>query len=439
MRKTKGKGDNLQKEERIAQARRVIEDYKAGKPGSAEHLLDLFAGVIINAARAFSNKALAGSLAPEKLSRYHKLADSDALRLFRPGINREKYQDYKTDMLAKILEELRARKIPRNPFAYVKTIAWNFGRDKANEEKARSKGELLAPEPGPISNQGRLVETLPDPRVYTLGCDDPPAEDAVFDIALKKRDLLQALDRMPFSKLEALYRRQFPSEKFRGSVEASLDIIDAIYAYKGMLADPDSIPGKFENAWNTLGAAEKKMIPIFGRGAWDRALQAIETGNTWRGSQSGPNLDDYRSFKSLVHAFEEAKSEIDQVRHVSIPDVLFCLSWTAKDGDDRFPDLGNLNISPPRMMFDVWKRAAELKRGKKGVQDNLNKMKVLFWYQKKRAEGTPRERLFQKIRDDSDFENLRKYQYRHPRRNGAQETYRWVMETIYYKCFVLRE
>ncbi len=199
---------------------------------------------------------------------------------------------------------------------------------------------------------------------------------------------------------------------------------------------PDSLPGKFARAWNTLRAAENKMIPIFGRNAWNRALQAIETGNAWRGSQSGPNLDDYRSFKSLVHAFETAKSEIDQVRHVSIPDVLLCLGWTNKSGEEQFPDLGSINISPPRMMFDVWKMAPELKRGKGDAQEDLRKIKLLFWYQKKRAAGTPKEPLFHKIKDDADFENLRKYQYRNPRRKGALGNYRWITWAIYRKSFI---
>ena len=478
------KGDTFKIKNRIAIAKRAIEDLKANNEGSAERVLKLFEGIIINVAGDFSNRALALGLGPEKLKKYHKLVNPESRRRFRPNIDREKYQTLKTDISLKILCELKTRDVPKNPYSYVRTMASNFCRDLANKEKheIRFRGQYLVRDDDGIETgltdmaldeKTRSLDIRrPDGticrRPYIPGIDGPTLMDdptvpedlnAAPPADLKRRDLPHALDSAPFPKLERLYRQVFQSEDFRRSVEASVEFIDTVYTVKKALADPQGLFAKLRRAEIPLESSKKKLISIFGESAWGMAdrykdLEYLLDLDRWcanRGIKgervSSADRGWYYDAKweypelsvlgSLMQTLVDAKNAIifcskDKRALYLEPyekesrSLLGFLSW-------RF-----INISPPRMMFDVWKRADEIKRGKKGAQDNLNKMKLLFWYQKKKATGTPREYLFQKIRDDSDFENLRKYQYRNPKDKKARKTYRFLVARIYEEGFRAR-
>lgn len=474
----------------IHKIKRAIKAYQKGSPPDA--LLKAYEGIIAATAKTFANKNLASSIGSKKLGQLHKTASPGSLGIFRPNLDRPSYEELKTNLVIKLLDDARKqRPIKDNPFAWAKTVAWNYCRDLAAKERTHDR--RCPPKPNwtkrsgdaedylmaATQNEGANVAEIPEEGAQEKG------------LSYKGRYLLQVLNRTSAGDPEQLYRRAFPSEDFRRSVEASLDIINAIYAFKRQLTDPDSIPGKYARAWSAIRAAEKRMISIFGRNSWKRVIdyqeaeiqQMIEkeeakiqrpfdnekaevqtcdidledvkdglddckasdngTGvnkgqirDRGRGNQSPVNLEENSRFRSLVHAIEEAKSVIDDMSNYVIPDVLLFLGWEDKDGENRYPDLSSINISPPRMMFEVWKRAAELKRGTGNAQEDLRKLKLLFWYQKKRVAGTPLEPLFYKIKDDADFENLRKYQYRNPRRKGALGNYRWITWAIYRKCFI---
>ena len=478
------KGDTFKIKNRIAIAKRAVEDLKANNEGSEERVLKLFEGIIINVAGDFSNMALALGLGPEKLKKYYKLVDPESRRRFRPNIDREKFQTLKTDISLKILHELKTRDVPKNPYFYVRTMASNFCRDLANKEKheIRFWGQYLVRDGDGIetgltdmaldektrSSDIRRPDGTICRRPYIPGIDDPtPIDDptapedlnAAPPADLKRRDLPHALDRAPFPKLERLYRQVFQSEDFRRSVEASLEFIDTVYTVKKALADPQGLVAKLRRAEIPLKSSKKKLISIFGESAWGMAdryknvefLLDLErwcaNWGIYRECVSSADREWYYDANweypelsvlgSLMETLEDAKNAIIFCfKDMRIPKLIF------RGGEnDSMLEILNwryISISPPRMMFDVWKRADEIKRGKKGAQNNLNRMKLLFWYQKKKATGTPRERLFQKIRDDSDFENLRKYQYRNPKDKKARKTYRFLVACIYEEGFRAR-
>jgi len=108
------------------------------------------------------------------------------------------------------------------------------------------------------------------------------------------------------------------------------------------------------------------------------------------------------------------------------PDYLNLLG--IEDYED-FLGIAKLRISPCQIVFDVIKKAPDLRRG--GVYSNLKKIKLLIWYLKTRND--PYSQIFDRIKSPADVEKLRQYHYRQKSRPYAK-----VIKNIYSAAFVQR-
>ncbi len=208
-------------------------------------MLELYEGIITITARTFANRNLAASVDPKNLGQLHKTASPGSLGNFRLGLDRHRYEELRTSLVIKLLDDAqKQRPIKDNPFKWAKTVAWNHCRDLEAKEKANYK--RCPPKPTRAKRSGNpeddIIEAAPNQGAYFPDRVEMPGEGSPEeDLDLKGRDLLRVLDRKSFGDLEEFYRQAFPSEEFRTSVEASLYIIDAIYAFKRQLADPDRL------------------------------------------------------------------------------------------------------------------------------------------------------------------------------------------------------
>lgn len=94
-------------------------------------------------------------------------------------------------------------------------------------------------------------------------------------------------------------------------------------------------------------------------------------------------------------------------------------------------EIAKTKLGPPRIMFDVWRRIPNLRKGKK---TNLKKIKFIFSYHKIKTKGTDREFLFKSIKDDVlNFDSIRRLIYG---KVSNKRFYKKLIDHIYNKSFI---
>jgi DNA-directed RNA polymerase specialized sigma24 family protein len=417
-----------------AAIKEIVRTYQAGQPGSDELILKVFDKEFTLTARKFS-----GSLqSPE--------------------------EDLKQEISIWVLKKLKTVQLKDNPRSCITSIAHNFCRDLYDKQRRKPKldGQRFARDEEGI--ESNLIDLAADDKTVTISGHHyiPGLEEleGTPGIELGSRNLLGVLGSMPLAQLEFLYQREF-SKEFRKAIEMSIESVHVVYEWRRQLTDPKEIAAKYHRAFLLLKSTGRKLGSVFGKNVESASplgkyknthvfeIQVAARGQSRIIAQTLRQLlpdAQYGNYQEILRNNPELPI-IDAVSAAAIEAATTIYNLIINDktvasllGEERWPTTTALRwryirTSPTRMMFDVWKSADEVKRGKGGGQVDLGKMKLLFGYHKKRTAGTPLEYLFQNISDDRDFENQRKYQYREPKYSRAKKAYRETIELITRKSF----
>lgn len=234
------------------------------------------------------------------------------------------------------------------------------------------------------------------------------------------------------------YQRAFTDE-FKKGAEISLKFIEQIYEARNRLKK-NTTALKWFKAEEVLEKTKERLKKIF-RIEFKKEFSRYTTLREKErfhalSPEERKELEDMLGRDHELHLIHEIEKESRRANltasfeHYGPDELTFLLLGRRKKGEAiAVPNFYHLCIEPPRLIFDVWKKARDLL--KRGKYVNMKKMKLAFWYHKEKSKGTPQEFLFESIKDIPDIENLRQYQYRQP----SIKFYPGLVKSIYKRSF----
>lgn len=367
---------------------------------------------------------------------------SDCIKIMRNTIRESKthFDDEEVENLIygfpiKVLEEIPKKKIKNNLYGYIKEMSKNYLAEKGRE-KITKKTIKVGETRFPVKNinlvydkeRGTLLsDVIEDPRAIPPGSKEyhESGEDRIkrvyyAEIPLKAREGIER----SLESIEELYR-------FRKQVRIARDKYDKTHI---ILKDLNALKEKIERVAGHFIRKKATRYEYFrSKGAFDIFSN--------RNKLSKEDLEKLEEFENLgfdgtlpIKAYSEINELIRyaeiaifiNLRHPSKKffDLIGPLSLSREDMNKNIPDM---RIEPPRLMYAIWSKVKELRRGTKEV--NHDKMKLIFTYHKIVTKNTHRMFLFELVRNDlSNYETIRKLQYHKPKFKGF---YNKLVENIY--------
>lgn len=323
-----------------------------------------------------------------------------------------------------------------HPEAYYRSVVRNHLGRKAmefNEEKIGrldlNKFTLSIDEGDEVKDF--FLNNLPDPKAIIpgKGMSDQELEE------LKKSHAI------PFIELNEKEWLRFSGD-FRMSLETSLEFIYRIYKARLYLRNPQNIESKILRIARLIGKTKIKAWRILGTDINKKNPRYIElrikrNENCLLGEERKEFNEilrqnaDISAFDKIEQLEHDLLSRADPTKSTFDPAFLLIEQNLSSGWTFDWFFLSDLNIEPARMIFDVWRKSSEFKRGE---TINLKKMESVFWYLKNKYRGSRREFLFESIRKPEDIKkNLRLYQYRKMLR---ERLYSKIVKSIFEISFI---
>jgi len=323
--------------------------------------------------------------------------------------NHEDAKEWRQEIILKLLHKIKTHKII-NLDAWVKKVAWNECSDLHRKEHARNKFI-------------KFVDATEDHKVIVPGSkkyyEDPD--------------------------IDAAYKRNVPSEIQEG-IDKSLEYIKALYKLKKEIRSNFK---KYDSVFridDVLLETKKQFDYILGPVS-DKKISTYKL-SSFKEPFEPPKLTEggfkKQEFKVWAHSklndFLNKIGEVIFICAVGIDKIIpilksqYFVPFFESDSIKFGSSLIKMKIKPPRLMYEVWSKVKDLRKGK---YVNQKKMSLIFAYLKKKTIETEREFLFDSIPGDitalsKTINNLRMLSYRTPSNN---KFYKELVNFIYEEGF----
>lgn len=363
-------------------------------------------------------------------------AEKEFDRLFRPKIfdiarkftNETEAEDLTQEILFKLSEEMRRHEIKQNLKGWVVKLAKNYCIDVCR--KQRTKKALKVSHPIADKDKGTfLIEVSKDSKAIPPGFKEYHRQDEELYI-----------------NIDTLYKRNIPPQKTRKDLEYSLNHIEIFYK---LIEKIKSEPVKYERIFKInkiLHDTEEKINLVMGR----TSRKKIEKYRQLKPKFYSPlgltdsEKEEYEKLEkqeSLIYLHETLsqfitnmsltvhrmvqKDLFSTIINTPFPTKLYLLVLF-----DLAMKFKTMKIKPQRLMFSIWRKVKDLRKGK---YTDHNKIKLIFYYFKRRTKGTEKEFLFNSIDENlSTYDSIRKSYYKKP---ANLEHFNKLVDFIYKSSF----
>jgi len=346
--------------------------------------------------------------------------------------NDEDAKDSTQEILIKLFNLMKKQKVEvkENLCAWVETVAKNHCIDEYRRKRSKKTLEFVRP----IANDNKgtaLIEIHKDSKAMAPGSLEyyrSPEEEALS------------------SNLDFEYKNNIPLS-IQKSLDKSLEYIELFYKLRRQIKS--DLTNKYQrilDVYNILNDTEEKITYILGPVSWKKIGRYKGLKRIAQEELSDSQREELiklkrQSFKIEVHKNLNELLEMVSVMFFHSP--LFNEMALVKDSSyslhkyfgfwlsDLSSVLPTIKIKPPRLMFSIWIKAKGLRKGKYA---DLEKIKLIFRYFKRKTKGTDKEYLFDSIDEYvSTFDAIRKSRYK---KSTNQKFYKKLINNIYRNSFI---
>jgi len=340
-----------------------------------------------------------------------------------------KADDLMQDILLKCLEAIKKYKYEIEfPDAWIKNIAKNHCIDEDRRNRSKKTPEFVRP----IANDKKgtaLIEIHKDSKAIAPGSLEyyrSPEEEALS------------------SNLDFEYKNDIPLS-IQKSLDKSLEYIELFYKLRRQIKS--NLTNKYQrilDVYNILNDTKEKITYVLGPVSWKKIGRYKHLKRIAQEELSDSQREELielkrQSFKIEVHKNLNELLEIVSVMFFHSP--LFNEMALVKDSSyslhryfgfwlsDLSSVLPTIKIKPPRLMFSIWTKGL-----RKGKYTDLEKIKLIFRYFKRKTKGTDKEYLFDSIDEYvSTFDAIRKSRYK---KSTHDKFYKKLANYIYKNSFI---
>jgi len=319
-------------------------------------------------------------------------------------------EDVTQEIVMKIFREIRKREIKIDLKAWVVKVARNYCIDVYRKSRPKKAS--------------KPVNHISDNSIAS------PLQDVTSSLSL-----------------DTMYIRTIPST-LRKSIDFSLKLIEIFYK---LIEEIKSDPANYERIFKihkilldtrkkvnqVIGYVSKKKIATYNRLRWTLPEHLSDS--------EKKELEKLKKQAFLIATHEDLNEFVNRINggldSKDLQDFLYIATNTPSHAEyfhaeyylfvifDLALKLKTMKIKPPRLMFSVW-----VKGLRKGKYTHRKRIKLVFYYFKRRTKGTQQEFLFDSIDDNlSNFESIRKSYYK---RSPKERIYKELVNTIYKHSFV---
>ena len=406
-------------------------------------------------------------------------------------LDEEERKDIKGGLISKIYEERDRINAAETPGAYIREICRNYFCDVLRERRCDNQKDLTPKEKRKkyekeLENFWQLNPINPDPpkdfdlnketsySARTVNIEDLSLEE--LEKYYKEKfspEFQRAVDTSLILVSAIIKLREMLGKKINIELITSLNLLRALQKFKkemrSILGNLSAERVNLGKEWQEFGQfyrwarkicdkaeneklSDKEQLVFYGQ------LKQLElNGKPIFGISSEDFADRPEGCPLYLGSREEFNLVIPELNFLAKLNELIrlCKSWVLLKQDifynypwfepyyfsllgiedlssDYFSFLQKLKIRPCQILFDVLRRAPDLRRG--GAYSSLKKIKFIMWYLKLRHQNTPYSFILEPIKKTNDIEEkLRQYHYRH-----KSKFYERLVNNIYKTAFILQ-